>query len=313
MKKNISIAGCGVIGLTTAIRLQEEGYEVRIITRDLPQHTTSNKAAAFWFPYHVRDSERILDWSMYSYHKFESLAAKDNCGVHMIPVIKLGNEVNEIEQRIKDTLPAERFRPLHTEELRGGFDSGWCIQVPLIETPVYLPYLLNTFIEAGGKIIQRSIQSLDELLQEETLLINCTGLGSRELAQDDQVIPIRGQIALLKTENRHRIVLEDLAPTYIVYRSDGCICGGTYEVNCADVQPEEKTLQQILERCIHLEPELQSATIIDSWTGLRPFRADIRVEIQTGKPLIHNYGHGGSGFTVSWGCAEEVVKLLQKF
>ncbi|HUM47401.1 MAG TPA: FAD-dependent oxidoreductase [Chitinophagales bacterium] len=313
MKKNISIAGCGVIGLTTAIRLQEEGYEVQIITRDLPQHTTSNKAAAFWFPYHVRDSERILDWSMYSYHKFESLAAKDNCGVHMIPVIKLGNEVNEIEQRIKDTLPAERFRPLHTEELRGGFDSGWCIQVPLIETPVYLPYLLNTFIEAGGKIIQRSIQSLDELLQEETLLINCTGLGSRELAQDDQVIPIRGQIALLKTENRHRIVLEDLAPTYIVYRSDGCICGGTYEVNCADVQPEEKTLQQILERCIHLEPELQSATVIDSWAGLRPFRADIRVETETGKPLIHNYGHGGSGFTVSWGCAEEVVKLLQKF
>lgn len=310
MKKKITIAGCGVIGLTTGLRLLEEGYAVTIVTRDFPQQTTSNKAAAFWFPYHVRDSAKILDWSMLSYQKFESLSSVPNSGVHMIPAIKLGNEVNEIEHRIRATLRAGRFRPLRKEELTAGFDGGWCVQVPLIETPVYLPYLLDEFISAGGMIVQRTIQSLDELMTDTTLLINCTGLASRELANDQEVIPVRGQIVLLKAANKHRIVLEDLAPTYIVYRTDGCICGGTYEINCDESVTEPETLRNIIDRCIALDPTLKEAPVMDSWAGLRPFRADMRVEMEAGKALIHNYGHGGSGFTVSWGCAEEVLSLV---
>ena len=311
MKNNITIAGCGVIGLTTGIRLAEAGYSVLIVARHLPQQTTSNKAAAFWFPYHVRDSEKILDWSMASYKAFESLSFHTDTGVHMTPVIKLGNEFSEIEKRIKATLPTGRFRPLKQNELAGGFKSGWRIEVPLIETPVYLPYLLNRFLMQGGKIIQRTIQSLDELLQDKTTVVNCTGLGSRELAHDDQLHPVRGQIALLKTENRQRILLDDAGPTYIVYRQDGCICGGTYEMDCGIEATEEAAILDIMQRCCRIEPRLQEAGVISTWAGLRPYRADIRVEKETGKPLIHNYGHGGSGFTVSWGCADEVKSLLE--
>ena len=312
MKKKITIAGCGVIGLSTGLRLLEEGYEVALVTRDFPKHTTSNKAAAFWFPYHVRDSAKILDWSVLSYQKFEALASIAGSGVHLVPVIKLGNEINEIEQRIRATLRAERFRPLRKDELMGGFDSGWHIMVPLIETPVYLPYLFNAFVAAGGKITVQTIQSLDELLSDTTIVVNCTGLAARELADDKEVIPVRGQIVLLKAENRHRIVLEDLAPTYIVYRTDGCVCGGTYEMQCEEMLTEPDTLQKIRQRCVDLDPSLKDAAVIDSWAGLRPYRADIRVEQETGKALIHNYGHGGSGFTVSWGCAEEVVGLIER-
>jgi D-amino-acid oxidase len=311
MKNNITIAGCGVIGLTTAIRLQEAGYLVQIITRDLPQQTTSNKAAAFWFPYHVRDSGEILHWSMASYREFETLAAITESGVHMTPVIKLGNEFSEIEKRIKETLPQDRFRPLSETELTGGFESGWRIEVPLIETPVYLPYLLNRFMAQGGKIVQHTIQSLDELMEDTTIVVNCTGLGSQTLAHDDQLIPVRGQIALLKTENRHQVILDDAGPTYIVYREDGCICGGTYEVNCDREVTEAAAIQDILKRCFRVAPHLQDAGVITTWAGLRPYRADIRVEKEPGKPLIHNYGHGGSGFTVSWGCADEVKRLLE--
>ncbi|MEO6166330.1 MAG: FAD-dependent oxidoreductase [Chitinophagales bacterium] len=285
MKKNISIAGCGVIGLTTAIKVAGRRYEVRIVTRD---------------------------WSMHSYKKFEALAEVENSGVHMTPILKMGNEVNEMEQRIRTTLREEKFLPLRKEELRGGFNSGWYIQVPLIETPVYLPYLLNEFMGGGGKIIRHTLLSLEELPDDSCIVINCTGLASRELAYDDEVIPVRGRSALLKTKNLHRIILEDISPTYIVYREDGCICGGTYEMNGNEEVTNPETLQKIIERCIALEPQLQSATLIDSWAGLRPFRAGMRVEIEKGKPLIHNYGHGGSGFTVSWGCAEEVVKLFCK-
>lgn len=311
MKKKISIAGGGVIGLTTAIRLQEAGYRVQIITRDLPAQTTSNKAAAFWFPYHVRDSEQILGWSMFTYDMFERLSANSASGVHMTPVMKLGNEVSAIEQRIRDTLPPERFRPLKRDELCGGFESGWRIEVPLIETPVYLPYLLNRFISHGGKMVQHTIQSLDELMEDHTVVVNCTGLGSRKLANDDLLIPVRGQIALLHAENRHHIILDDSGPTYVVYREDGCICGGTYETYCDQEVTEETAIQDILSRCCRAAPHLKEAGIITTWAGLRPYRAAIRVEKEAGKPLIHNYGHGGSGFTVSWGCADEVKRLLE--
>ena len=312
MKNNITIAGCGVIGLTTGIRLAEAGYSVQIVTRDLPQKTTSNKAAAFWFPYHVRDSEKILDWSMDSYKAFESLSLHAGTGVHMTPLFKLGNEFSEIENRIKATLPSERFRPLAPNELTGGFESGWRIEVPLIETPVYLPYLVNRFLLQGGRIIRRTLQSLHEVMEDNTTVVNCTGLGSKLLAHDDQLIPVRGQIALLKTENKHCILLDDTGPTYIAYREDGCICGGTYEMNCDSEVTEEAAIQDILNRCYRVAPHLQEAGVITTWAGLRPYRADIRVEKEAAKPLIHNYGHGGSGFTVSWGCADEVLKLLNE-
>jgi D-amino-acid oxidase len=183
--------------------------------------------------------------------------------------------------------------------------------VPLIETPVYLPYLLNRFMAQGGKIVQHTIQSLDELMEDTTIVVNCTGLGSQTLAHDDQLIPVRGQIALLKTENRHQVILDDAGPTYIVYREDGCICGGTYEVNCDREVTEAAAIQDILKRCFRVAPHLQDAGVISTWAGLRPYRAETRVEKEPGKPLIHNYGHGGSGFTVSWGCADEVKRLLE--
>lgn len=313
MNKKITVAGCGVIGLTTAITLLKENHEVEIVTKELPANTTSNRAAAFWFPYHLRDSQQILGWSMISYKMFEKFSEDPKTGVYMTPLIKLGNEVSEIELRIKQSLPPERFRPLEKAELKGNFENGWHIQVPLIETPVYLPFLFNTFLINGGKISEYEINSFDELIDKDSIVINCTGLGSRKLADDDQIIPIRGQIVFLESENLKRIILEESAPSYIVYRTDGCICGGSYEENIYSTNTDATTIQNIIDRCIALEPGLKKSAVIDSWSGLRPYRSEIRVERDNKKRLIHNYGHGGSGFTVSWGCAERVAELVNEF
>lgn len=61
-------------------------------------------------------------------------------------------------------------------------------------------------------------------------------------------------------------------------------------------------------------PEIKSAEVDSTWAGLRPTRTRIRLELEQGftAPVIHNYGHGGAGFTVHWGCAGEAVKLVQQ-
>jgi len=47
--------------------------------------------------------------------------------------------------------------------------------------------------------------------------------------------------------------------------------------------------------------------------GLRPYRSTVRLEcvdLENAKRLVHNYGHGGSGYTLAWGCAEDVASWL---
>jgi D-amino-acid oxidase len=311
VKTKATVVGCGVIGLSTAIRLLESGYEVLLFTKELPKQTTSAKAAAFWFPYHVRDSEQILDWSLQSYRRYEQMAADAASGVYMAPLYKFGNDNSGMERRIRETMEQHRVRPLTAEELPENFSAGWHLQVPLIETPVYLTYLLNKFLEGGGKLIERQIDSLSELFHLHGIVINCSGLGARELTNDKTVIPVRGQVALLKIHQSSRIILEESAPTYIVYRTDGCVCGGTYEMNEFSMETEEKAIDLILQRCREIEPALRTAEVTATWAGLRPFRPEMRVEADPSLPVIHNYGHGGSGFTVSWGCAEKVVELMK--
>ena len=73
---------------------------------------------------------------------------------------------------------------------------------------------------------------------------------------------------------------------------------------------DENKVSEILKNCIQLAPGLKKSRIIDTYAGLRPGRHQIRLEKEADKNIIHNYGHGGSGFTVSWGCAEEVFQLV---
>jgi D-amino-acid oxidase len=77
-----------------------------------------------------------------------------------------------------------------------------------------------------------------------------------------------------------------------------------------EINPQ--TAQEILEKCRLLEPALSQAAILGHAVGLRPGRREVRLELEWlagGRAVIHNYGHGGAGFTLSWGCAREVVEL----
>jgi len=307
--KKITVIGCGISGLASSLMLIREGFQVRIVAKDLPPQTTSNKAAAFWSPYYA-EGERVTRWARESYEEYQSLCLIPESGVSMKKLHRFRKKDFKDAENWESAIPEGRFYRMKKEELPDEYDEGFIVKVPLIETQIFLPWLMEEFKDCGGEIEQRSIGSLSELFSECDLIVNCTGMGARELMKDEAMMPVKGQVAVMDVQLNTPIILDESEPTYIVQRKDGCIVGGTREENNFSETTEEETLNEILNRAAKFFPELKSAKRITQWAGLRPYRNEVRVE-REGK-VIHNYGHGGSGFTLAWGCAKEVCDLARE-
>ncbi len=308
----IIVVGSGVIGLTTAIALQEAGHEVQIFTKDLPKDTVSAVAGAIWMPFHVEPVERVNHWSMVSYAIFEKMAADASNGVTMVDFLTLhaGSELPDW----LGAVPIGRYRKAAVGELPPGYQHGFVTIVPMIETPIYLPFLQKKFMENGGKQTVCEVKNLAEVSTQVDFVVNCTGLAAGKLTGDKDVFPIRGQI--LKVENNlpgMAYLSDDDGPNALAYifpRRDCTVLGGTAQVTNDDESPNEEDAVEILRRCSNLLPVLSTAVVKSVTVGLRPGRKTIRLEREPATNIIHNYGHGGGGYTVSWGCALEVVGLL---
>ena len=155
------------------------------------------------------------------------------------------------------------------------------------------------------------IENFNELSSFD-VVINCSGLGAQTLCNDETVYPVRGQVALIETDTTKPIYLDNEMPLYLVPRKDAMIIGGTYEENVFDETTESSTIKHLLDVAYSVFPELKEQKIIGSWAGLRPYRNEVRLEHEAGTNIIHNYGHGGSGFTLAFGCAEEVVNITEQ-
>lgn len=308
----ITVVGSGVIGLTTAIALQEAGHEVKILTKDLPEATTSAIAAAIWMPFHVEPLANVNRWSRVSYDIFEKLAGDESSGVSMVDLLTLAP--NADIPGWAEAVPSGKFWKANEAELPKGYQHGFFARVPMIETPIYLPFLKKRFLNNGGGITICEVKNLSEINDAADWVINCTGLAAGKLTGDKDVFPIRGQI--LKVGNQFGVpfLADDDGPNALAYifpRKDCTVLGGTAQVNNDDESPNEIDAEGILRRCSNLVPALATAVVKSVAVGLRPGRTTIRLEREPIGNIIHNYGHGGGGYTVSWGCAFEVVELLR--
>lgn len=315
MKEKIKIIGCGVSGLSVGVILLEEGYDVEIITEKLPAETTSAKAAAIWFPFEVQPKEKAEKWSKESYDKFLAFCDVAHSGVSMVSLTVLV-EKEEDAWWVK-ALPEEEIKKAAKEELPQGFPIGYKMNVPLAETQVYLDFLLNRFKSLNGTLTKRKISNIAEVCDSDSIIVNCTGLSSRELVNDDQLYPIHGQIVKAKPQSNINCVITDFKfekskdqLAYIVPRKDCLVLGGTTIKGKEEVEPNPDFTEGIIRRCKDIEPNLVNVEIQSVEVGLRPGRSEIRLEREGN--IIHNYGHGGGGFTVSWGCAMEVRNLIRK-
>ena len=308
----MTVVGCGVIGLTAAVRMREAGLDARIVAAALPLQTTSSVAAALWYPYKAYPEERVLSWGRETFEVFEELSHVPESGVRMREGVEIWR--HEVpEPWWADAVPG--VRRCMTDELPPGYADGHAFVAPVVEMPLYLGYLLDRFAASGGRVEPRTVFSLDEV-EEGRVVVNCAGLGARDLVGDPSMEPIRGQILRVSNPGLERFVLDEENPegvTYVIPRSEDCILGGTAEDGEWDTEPDPETAAAILERCTKLEPRLAEVEVLEHKVGLRPGRPEIRLEtekVAQGPPRIHNYGHGGSGVTLSWGCAEETLRLV---
>ncbi len=313
MSKGIAIIGAGISGMSTAFLLAQKNHQITIYAKAFTPNITSNRAAAFWFPYHIRNDRRGISWCQKSYDYYIQLAQQSETGISIRQLVKvLRKGVEEEEPIWIDFMPQGSYRIMASDELPSNIAKGYDVKVPLMETQIFLPYLQQQLQQKGVKLIEKEIKNFNELAGDYDILINCSALGSRKLCNDDKVIPVRGQVGLLSPRNNLPIYLDNEKPLYIVPRKDAIIVGGTYEERVETETTEPATIERILNNAYEVFPELKQQEVIGSWAGLRPYRPEVRVEHEEGTNIIHNYGHGGSGFTLSFGCAEEVAAIVDQ-
>ena len=311
----VTVLGAGAVGLTTAVRLLEAGCDVRVVTAAPIEATTSYITAGIWFPTHVGPPGLVAVWGRRAFEVFARQARDSVPGVVMRESLAL---YRERPGRPDWTASVGDVRDATEAELPPGYRYGLRFAVPQAEMPVYQPWLARQVTERGGEIVSQRVSDLAELAGPGVdAVVNCPGLAARELVGDSSVYPVRGQVVRVKNPGLSMSVRDEFHPAgraYVHPRSSDCILGGTLDEHQWDTEPDPVTAEAIIARCTEIVPALAGAEVIETIAGLRPGRPAVRLE--AGPPLagstrvVHNYGHGGAGITLSWGCAENVVQLL---
>jgi D-amino-acid oxidase len=315
----IIVIGGGVSGLSCATELARAGRRVQIWTAVPPEQTTSSVAAAFWYPYRAEPIERVGPWAAISYERFASIAGNLTLGP------KAGVYMREAIEVFPDRVPdppwsryVDMFRHAVPEELPPGYKHGIVFEAPVVEMPIYLPWMVEQLGRYGVEIVTRHLGSLQPALDAAQVVVNTTGLGARELVGDTRVYPVRGQIVRHARGGVDRVLIDEhgsSAMTYVVPRGEDVVLGGVAEEHVESLIEDPEQTAGIVERCTRLEPGLEGTERIGVSVGLRPCRDEVRLEQEVceGRLIVHNYGHGGAGVTLSWGCAEDVAQRVSEW
>lgn len=308
---DVVVVGAGVSGLTCAVRLAEAGLRVLVRSADSPARTTSCAAGAIWGP-HLVAHDRAGGWALESLEEFRSLAGDPRTGVRLATGLEAS----------RDGLPtpepgagAEDVQPCDPATLPPTFTSGWRYRVPLIDMRRYLRYLTERLRDAGVAVTVTTPVTAAELPELGPVVVNCAGMGAGALVPGDPIRPVRGDLLVVDNPGLDTFFVEhdddsDGLTTYVLPQGDRVMLGGSRRTGDWSVRPEPPAARAILERCTQAEPRLAGVRLREHRVGLRPVRPRVRIGADDRHPhVIHNYGHGGGGVTLSWGCASEVLAL----
>ena len=321
---DVLVIGAGVSGLTTAVCLAEAGARVAVQAELPPGWTTSAVAGAIWGAHLVGLDDRVSRWGLVTLGRLYELAEPDQPGTG----IRLlgGRQVTGRDAITEDTVAAlADVRPCGPRDLPDGYTAGWRYTAPVIAMPVYLAYLADRLGRAGGTLETGiAFGSPGEAAGRTTarVLVNCTGTGAHGFVRDPCVVPVRGQAVVVANPGLSEFFIgmgrdgaAASAGTGLVYlfpHESTVVLGGTQDTGSWSREPDPATAARIVAGCAAVEPALRGARVIAHKAGLRPTRPQVRLEaedLEGGRTLVHNYGHGGAGVTLSWGCAADAAAL----
>ena len=256
----VAVLGSGIIGLTTARLVQEAGFPATIYAASLPPETTSNIAGAGWYPSSLFDQATVspafqtqLEQALrYAYRRFQFMTG-DEYGVRWMKAYEIYSTPKEPgPQHWFTTMMESSYLP-EVRELNPGhhpFGQTYVREYTglVIETDQLLQQLLRDFRADGGKVVVRKFASEREVRDlPEQLIFNATGLGSRELFGDNELRPMRGQLAVLVPQQDVDYSLTHEGGLYMFSRRDGIVLGGTNELDNWDLTPNPETTTRLLE------------------------------------------------------------------
>jgi len=350
MTEHVSVVGGGIIGLATGVFLELKGYDTKIYTKEVPYEDTdvsslaTNYAAASVKPV-VVDEDDIGELTRVSnsfYEKLEpntdAVMTQDNFELYGSPF-----EEPEYADALRRYRTLEEYRNRNegvVPEPESGVVDGWVHEIFFVEMPRYVPGLVSLYKREGGTIERRTVTKDEMGTLSGDVVVNCTGYGN--LFEDDAVVAKRGHLVEVETDGRltdrdgkrfsysYYLDEEEDEFVYAYPREDCLLLGGSeQEGDVIDGEWVGEEADEVVStdgadvpaRIVELNAELiESKCGFDirprakhGRFGYRPYRrGGIRLEKETydGKEVVHNYGHGGAGVTLSWYSANRVYNLL---
>ncbi|KAI1081821.1 FAD dependent oxidoreductase [Whalleya microplaca] len=349
---NVVVVGAGVSGLTSAYLLsKQKDNVVTVVAKHMPGdydiEYASPWAGANVLPMATKENS---SWESRTWPELKRLAVEvPEAGIHLQKV-RLFRREKDIEKLRKggynfDGLFQENpwykslfddFRELSKDELPEGIASGAEFHSLCINVMLYMPWLIGQS-RANGVVFRRGqLKHISEAAAlshnggKADIIVNATGLMASRLGgvMDQNVIPVRGQIVVVRNEAPYMLALSgtddgDDEVSYAMTRAagGGTILGGTYAKGQWESQPDPNIAMRIMRRIVEMVPEITNGQgvkgldIIRHGVGLRPYRnGGVRIEKEKidGTWIVHNYGHAGWGYQGSYGCAQDVVQLVDE-
>lgn len=325
-KAEICVLGAGAVGLSTALNIQETipSVNVTIIADKFLDKTLSFGAGGFFRPeINIgKDRSTIEQWARDSYEhyshlaKFEPISGNSFVSGYQLSAYSAESMKNVLIEAIVPT----KVKKLDSEELKqfpDHFKYGIFWTSIITDPRHYLPYLQQKIIDRNGKFVNCHIDSFDKLYEKNNfdIVVNCTGLEAAKLTGDHLLIPVRGQAFKVKADWIKHFYFADGA--YVLPGRDYVTVGGIKEFGSSNPAISKLDSHSIWTRCSELVPSLNEAKVAFEWVGIRPHRQPVRVEyekfqLNNGKfkNIVHNYGHGAHGITLSWGTARHATELV---
>src|SRR5436309_8707125 len=275
-ERRAAVIGCGAVGLTSARQLQRRGFEVTIYAMAVPPNVTSNMSLAGFTPASglVESDKRTTEWDA-QYRRAADIAfrqlhllAGPYYGVSWLDNYSLTNELRPPQEGNGDRPNLNAGFNTGREVLQPGdhpFPTKYAIRTATmrIEPSIYLDALVRDFLLWGGHIVIRKFETRRDLMTlREPIVVNCTGLGARDLFGDQELLPLKGQLTVLVPQpdvNYHTqggLRNEPERPgslgIHMMPRNDGIALGGTSQRDVWTLEPDEAERKRVVDGHIEL-------------------------------------------------------------